>query len=238
MLKTPPGFEKMDAYSPRRELLKHTSRSHFPVLFSVSYSFPAGLILNLFVGSFDSWLYEGRVLPSSHLTGSSATSTRSPLYIVSRISLEEPTFSQLKVLTSRTYLRFQLSYLSAGRGSSRTKSYMFFEFQSKMKLSTALALVLCLLSRVMSAPFSISGHKSRDFGLGMLDNIIIGSHGGPSPIQTDQTMINNFELYSQYSAAAYCVDNNDSPSTQIKCSQGNCPLVEAANATGVLEFHK
>ncbi|KAI9819807.1 MAG: hypothetical protein M1832_003882 [Thelocarpon impressellum] len=43
-------------------------------------------------------------------------------------------------------------------------------------------------------------------------------------------------LYSQFSAAAYCVNNNDSPNNELTCPKGNCPLVEAADASSTLEF--
>jgi len=42
--------------------------------------------------------------------------------------------------------------------------------------------------------------------------------------------------YAQYAAAAYCNHNGDSSGTLITCTQGNCPDVEAAAATSVLEF--
>ncbi|MCJ1392727.1 hypothetical protein MMC18_005598 [Xylographa bjoerkii] len=39
-----------------------------------------------------------------------------------------------------------------------------------------------------------------------------------------------------YAAAAYCPSNNDSPGTQVTYPASNCPLVEAANATTMMEF--
>ena len=49
-------------------------------------------------------------------------------------------------------------------------------------------------------------------------------------------LFHTFELMAQYSAAAYCVDNNNSPNTTITCSANNCPLVEAAGARSTAEF--
>ncbi|KAI9684700.1 MAG: hypothetical protein M1829_000075 [Trizodia sp. TS-e1964] len=47
-----------------------------------------------------------------------------------------------------------------------------------------------------------------------------------------------FNLMAQYSAAAYCSENdNMAPGTAFACSAGNCPLVEAAGAVNVIEFH-
>ncbi|KAI9836215.1 MAG: hypothetical protein M1819_001552 [Sarea resinae] len=51
-----------------------------------------------------------------------------------------------------------------------------------------------------------------------------------------EELLGNFKLYAQYAAAAYCVGNNDSPFSQVLCSSGNCPLVEAANANTTEEF--
>ena len=45
-------------------------------------------------------------------------------------------------------------------------------------------------------------------------------------------------LYEQYAAAAYCVQNNDSPGNKVSCKAGNCPLVEAANTETITEFQK
>ncbi|KAI9754304.1 MAG: hypothetical protein M4579_004768 [Chaenotheca gracillima] len=45
-----------------------------------------------------------------------------------------------------------------------------------------------------------------------------------------------FELFSQYAGASYCTGNNDSPNTKVTCPSGNCPLVEAADATTTTEF--
>ncbi|KAF2735324.1 alpha/beta-hydrolase [Polyplosphaeria fusca] len=44
------------------------------------------------------------------------------------------------------------------------------------------------------------------------------------------------QFFSQYSAAAYCPTNNDSPSTKLTCPSGNCPLVESADTTTLTEF--
>ena len=49
-------------------------------------------------------------------------------------------------------------------------------------------------------------------------------------------LLENFKLYAGYAAAAYCPGNNDSPGTQVTCPCGNCPLVEASNATTISEF--
>lgn len=47
-----------------------------------------------------------------------------------------------------------------------------------------------------------------------------------------------FNLFEQYSAAAYCKDNNDDNSGNIVCTSGNCPLVQQAGATSILEFQE
>lgn len=50
--------------------------------------------------------------------------------------------------------------------------------------------------------------------------------------------LDQLDFFSQYSAAAYCVGNNNSPNTKITCPQGNCARVEAANTTTLTEFEK
>lgn len=52
----------------------------------------------------------------------------------------------------------------------------------------------------------------------------------------DDAFFADLKYYAQYSAAAYCPNNSDSPFTSITCSTGNCPDVQAADATSVLEF--
>lgn len=49
-------------------------------------------------------------------------------------------------------------------------------------------------------------------------------------------LFHTFQLMAQYSAAAYCRENNISPHTLITCHKRNCPLVEEAGARSVMEF--
>jgi len=52
------------------------------------------------------------------------------------------------------------------------------------------------------------------------------------------TQLSQFELYEQYAAAAYCKDNNNQEEGSISCSSGECPEVQSAGATSILEFQK
>ena len=56
------------------------------------------------------------------------------------------------------------------------------------------------------------------------------------PTAVSSTLLSNLEFYSQYSAAAYCLGNNNSPNTKVTCPQGNCARVEAANTNTLSEF--
>ncbi|KAH8697777.1 Alpha/Beta hydrolase protein [Talaromyces proteolyticus] len=59
------------------------------------------------------------------------------------------------------------------------------------------------------------------------------------PVRRDVTsgLWSELNLYEQYSAAAYCPDNfNATAGTTVRCSTGNCPLVEQASATVVYSF--
>lgn len=51
-------------------------------------------------------------------------------------------------------------------------------------------------------------------------------------------VLDQLEFFSQYSAAAYCLGNNNSPNTKVTCPQGNCARVEAANTNTLTEFEK
>lgn len=62
--------------------------------------------------------------------------------------------------------------------------------------------------------------------------------GDPSAQHTgiSEALLQDFQLMSEYAAAAYCPGNLDTPGTQVTCSACNCPKVEAANASTMLEF--
>lgn len=48
--------------------------------------------------------------------------------------------------------------------------------------------------------------------------------------------LSNMKLFSQYSAAAYCNTTYAAVGVPIVCATGNCPMVEAANATTMSIF--
>jgi hypothetical protein len=88
------------------------------------------------------------------------------------------------------------------------------------------ALLLCLPGFVTATPITTRADGAVD----------------PSPA----TQFPTINLYEQYSAAAYCPGNfgklpiypNNQGGTTLTCRARNCPLVEAAGATTVLEFEK
>ncbi|KAL8899328.1 MAG: hypothetical protein Q9192_001622 [Flavoplaca navasiana] len=53
-------------------------------------------------------------------------------------------------------------------------------------------------------------------------------------------VLSNLQLFSQFSAAAYCPDNNKDKAggTKLTCSVGNCPLVQDSDVVSVYEFQK
>lgn len=57
-----------------------------------------------------------------------------------------------------------------------------------------------------------------------------------SQTAVSSTILDQLQFFSQYSAAAYCLSNNNSPNTKITCPQGNCARVEAANTSTLTEF--
>ncbi|KAF2867901.1 Alpha/Beta hydrolase protein [Massariosphaeria phaeospora] len=67
------------------------------------------------------------------------------------------------------------------------------------------------------------------------------SHGAAalSPLEKraiDSALLTRFQLMAHYSAAAYCVNNHNSPGDALTCEKDKCPLVEKANASTVVEF--
>lgn len=50
----------------------------------------------------------------------------------------------------------------------------------------------------------------------------------------------NLNLFEQFSAAAYCPNNNNDVAggTKLSCPTGNCPLVDSSDVTTVYEFQK
>ncbi|KAL8841755.1 MAG: hypothetical protein Q9170_000788 [Blastenia crenularia] len=55
-------------------------------------------------------------------------------------------------------------------------------------------------------------------------------------IGISNSLLQTFKLISQYAAATYCPDNNDSANTTLTCPAKNCPLVEEAGAITLSEF--
>lgn len=51
-------------------------------------------------------------------------------------------------------------------------------------------------------------------------------------------VLSQLSLYEQYAAAAYCVNNNNSPGNKVTCAAGNCGTVQAANTVTTIEFQK
>lgn len=88
-----------------------------------------------------------------------------------------------------------------------------------------------LLATFISVAYSLPTIQIRCFLFGC---------GDPSPHEThngiSESTLESFALFSQYAAAAYCEENNNSSGTKITCAAKNCPDVEAANVTSRNEF--
>ncbi|KAF7508723.1 hypothetical protein GJ744_008970 [Endocarpon pusillum] len=69
--------------------------------------------------------------------------------------------------------------------------------------------------------------------------LIISIYAAPTSLvarDVSADVLGRLNLWEQYAAAAYCVANNNSPGTKVTCAAGNCPLVEAATTTTLIEF--
>ncbi|KAF2685303.1 alpha/beta-hydrolase [Lentithecium fluviatile CBS 122367] len=69
----------------------------------------------------------------------------------------------------------------------------------------------------------------------------LGGIGFAAPLDVSKRAVSDaifdqLQFFSQYSAAAYCLGNNNSPGTKITCPQGNCARVEAADTNTLSEF--
>ncbi|KAF2709530.1 alpha/beta-hydrolase [Pleomassaria siparia CBS 279.74] len=78
-------------------------------------------------------------------------------------------------------------------------------------LSSLVLLALVVADRSIAAP--LSGNKS-----------------------IDANLLATLNLMEQYAAASYCANNHDSAGDKLSCVSGNCPLVQAATTTTVVEF--
>ncbi|KAB8274785.1 Alpha/Beta hydrolase protein [Aspergillus minisclerotigenes] len=76
--------------------------------------------------------------------------------------------------------------------------------------------------------------------LGTVAGLFLLAQAAPAPLRRDvsSSLLNNLDLFAQYSAAAYCDENLNSTGTKLTCSVGNCPLVEAASTQTLDEFNE
>lgn len=73
----------------------------------------------------------------------------------------------------------------------------------------------------------------------ILFGLIAAIHAAPQGLEARDVstgVLSQLSLYEQYAAAAYCVNNNNSPGNKVTCAAGNCPTVEAATTVTSLEF--
>ncbi len=91
--------------------------------------------------------------------------------------------------------------------------------------------LLLLLATLVSMAYSLPTIEARCFLFGCDDPSPHDTHNGVS-----ESTLEQFALFSQYAAAAYCEENNNSSGTKITCAAKNCPEVEAANVTSRNEF--
>ncbi|KAN0094055.1 alpha/beta-hydrolase [Hyaloscypha variabilis] len=95
-------------------------------------------------------------------------------------------------------------------------------------------------------------HRALGFGVFLTLGLLV-SHAGAVPIQEgrdalqprdntttvgiSQSLLDNFRLFANFTAASYCPGNENSTSgSLITCTDNACPLVEADNATSLVEF--
>lgn len=60
----------------------------------------------------------------------------------------------------------------------------------------------------------------------------------PRLLDVTSAVLNQLDLYAQWSAAAYCGDNTNGTNTAVACSAGNCPTVQGFSTKLLYEFDK
>ena len=67
--------------------------------------------------------------------------------------------------------------------------------------------------------------------------LLSGLFSGPSS-GIDSNILSQFELMGQYSTAAYCSNNFNSPGDQLECPGGTCPRVHDADSSTTVEYSR
>jgi len=67
--------------------------------------------------------------------------------------------------------------------------------------------------------------------------LLSGLFSGPSS-GIDSNLLSQFELMGQYSTAAYCSNNFNSPGDQLECPGGTCPRVHDADSITTVEYSR
>ncbi|CAI7600516.1 unnamed protein product [Penicillium glandicola] len=75
-------------------------------------------------------------------------------------------------------------------------------------------------------------------GIAALAVLAVAAPSRPVPRDVSTDVLGQLSLFSQYAAASYCTNNNNSTGDSLSCAEGNCPLVEAADTTSLYEFAK
>jgi hypothetical protein len=113
-----------------------------------------------------------------------------------------------------------------------------FQAQSDFRPECFLSFILCVCSQCFSPSFMPRHSRSTK-------EVLVEPGGGRDPdadvslVAISQDLLNEFSFFEQYSAAAYCPENNVATSdANITCDADNCPLVQSAGAESILEFQK
>jgi hypothetical protein len=107
-----------------------------------------------------------------------------------------------------------------------------FERIFHMKFFSVRCLAICCGVLIFAALIGVIGHLAQVTRVLIEQSKTIDGHG------IDESLFNKFNLYEQYSAAAYCPQNHNSSHSKLVCGTGNCPLVEAADTSTEAEFER
>jgi hypothetical protein len=101
-------------------------------------------------------------------------------------------------------------------------------FRFKFLSIKTLLIIIGLL--ILAALLGSLGHFVR------LARVLYDQSKSVDGIGINNDLFNQFNLFEQYSAAAYCPQNQNSSMSKLACATNNCPLVEAADTRSEIEF--
>ncbi|KUM60987.1 hypothetical protein ACN42_g6149 [Penicillium freii] len=78
----------------------------------------------------------------------------------------------------------------------------------------------------------------RIWSIAALAIVTVAAPSRSVPRDVSSSVLDKLTLFSQWAAASYCTNNDNSTGDAVSCEAGNCPLVESADTTTLYEFNE